>query len=179
LTEQKLRDQAETLYEREQEELREQAERRKEADREQGIRSHISRIQKQRDEERRAQARRAAAAEAESLSIERYTKAERCEELIVSLDKALAEYADIHDKHVGAMVRAGLDREELNSLRRRFRAMIPTWVKDRLGGHNSITGIGGSRRDSLGHSAARIPMSLAERDELASPVSGYDEKAGA
>jgi hypothetical protein len=71
MTEQQLREQAELRYEREQQEqrLREEAER--EADKESGIRDHIERIQRQRDEERREQARKEAKRKADALASRR------------------------------------------------------------------------------------------------------------
>lgn len=71
MTDQKLREQAELRYEREQQEQRRREEAEREAERESGIRSHIETIQRQRDEERREQARREAKREADALALRR------------------------------------------------------------------------------------------------------------
>ena len=167
MTDQKLREQAERLFEKEQEELRRREEQEREADRERGILSYVEKIKKDDAERERQQARRAAADEAETLARQRYALAQRIEDHATTLNDALGEYVALHERHVAAMVRAGLDRNEVGALRRRFRSMLPTWAKDRFGGRGSVLGIEGTRRDSFGHAGERIPTPLAARDELA------------
>jgi chromosome segregation ATPase len=132
----KLREQAELRYEQEQQEqrLREEAER--EADKERGIRDHIERIQKQRDEERREQTRKEAEAEAEEIARERYGLEERFEAEAMTMNRTLSELQSLHGRHADALRRAGrpLGHDY------RLTDLITGWWKDRFGGFNSLTG---------------------------------------
>ena len=150
-----IRQQAERRYEREQEELREQAERQKKAEKESGIRSHITAIQRQRDEERKAQARRDAAQEADELAVQRYEIEQRMEQEAMALNRSVAELEALDRRHRDALRQAGQDVGHTRTLR----SLLRRWFAHRLGGFNSPSGI-------IGTHPTGKERTLAERDPL-------------
>jgi hypothetical protein len=169
----KLREQAELRYEQEQREQRLRAEAEREAEKESGIRDHIERIQKQRDEERREQARQGAEVEADDLARERYELEERLEEAAMTMNRTLAELQSLHGRQGDALRRAGrpLGHDY------RLSDVITAWWKDRFGSPNSLTSTPVGHMDSMGRHEERKRKSLPELDPLADVTSYDDEEA--
>lgn len=157
MTEQQLREQAELRYEAEQEDQRRREEAERQADRESGIRSHIETIQKQRDEERREQARREAEVEAAEIARLRYELEERIEAEAMAVNRSLAELQFLHKRQADALRRAGRPLGHGHGLT----DLITPWWRDRFGGFNSLTGTPSPHFNSEG-------LPLPQRDPLAS-----------
>lgn len=164
-----LRQQAEALYEREREELRRREVREQEANKEQGIRSHIQTIQEQRDEERREQARREASAEAEELAHELHKRGVKLQEFAEGLDSLIEGYADVRGRLVDAKRRAGQD---VGGRDARSRLILEGWHRSVFGGHDSLLGVPHELAGTAGRAQDRGHRTLTERDPLSRPDTG-------
>ena len=135
-----LRQQAEALYGREQEELRRREQRERESQKEQGIRSHIGRIQQQRNEERKEQARKEAAAEAEELAAELHQQGEMLQDHAEGMRSMIEDYAELRDRLMAARRRSGRELGGWEAGRHaRARCLRPGFARSSAGmAHSSI-----------------------------------------
>lgn len=162
MAEQKLRAEAEALYERRLEELRQEAEREKEAEREQGIRSTIREIQHQRSEERKEQARREAAAEAKELAHALHDQGARLQEQAEELRQSIEDYANVRGRLIAARRTAGKDA---GGRWAQTSSVLAPWFRSIFGGWGSLVEVPSEQAGQ-----ARVPhrasRSLTDRDPL-------------
>lgn len=135
-----------------------------------------SRIKQHDREHEREQTRKAAKVEADALSAELGERAITLQREAEALARSIEAYAELRARVQGAQRRSG--RGAGGSRASSIRYVLPNWFRSIFGGHNSLSGVE-SEMSGRVQALTPEPRALVERDPLASPVTGYEERPGA